>query len=66
MVKYTDKTLMTFGKYKGTALANIPASYLLWAREEFDNLSQPLKEYIEENLQALQQEARKAARLNSR
>jgi len=66
MVKYTDKTLMPFGKYKGTALANIPASYLLWLRENANNLSEPMKAYLEDNLEALRKEARQASRLNNR
>lgn len=28
--KFTDETLMPFGKYKGEKLINVPASYLLW------------------------------------
>jgi uncharacterized protein (DUF3820 family) len=28
--KYTDETPMPWGKYKGHALANIPASYFAW------------------------------------
>jgi len=28
-----DETILTFGKYKGIKLANIPATYLLWLYE---------------------------------
>lgn len=65
MVKYTDKTLMPFGKYKGTALANVPATTLLWYWENI-NLSPPMKEYIQENLDALKQEAKRSSRFNAR
>lgn len=65
MQKFTDKTLMPFGAHKGIALANVPAGYLLWA---YDNLtlSEPLKEYIKENLQALKQEAKQSSKFNAR
>lgn len=65
MQKFTDKTLMPFGQYKGEALANVPASYLLWI---YDNvtLSEPLKEYIKDNLTALKQEAKKSSKFNAR
>lgn len=65
MIKYTDKTLMPFGKYKGTALGNVPASYLLWLRENA-TLSEPMKQYLEDNLAALQKEVRHSRRFNAR
>ena len=65
MVKYTDKTLIPFGKYKGTALANVPAATLLWCWENI-NLSEPMKEYIRDNLDALKQEAKRSSRFNAR
>lgn len=57
----TDKSLMPFGKHKGEKLANVPASYLLWA---FDNLqlNDNLKKYIRENKEALEQEKKRANR----
>lgn len=50
--KFTDETLMPFGKYKGEKLINVPASYLLWL---YDNgkCYGALKEYIEDNLDVL-------------
>lgn len=55
----TDKSLMPFGKHKGEKLANVPASYLLWA---FDNLplNDNLKKYIRENKEVLEQEKKRA------
>lgn len=52
---------MPFGKHKGTKLANIPASYLIWA---YDNLTlrDDLKAYISENMDALKQEAARAGK----
>ena len=66
MIHYTDKTLMPFGEHKGKALANVPASYLLWCLDEIKNLSPPLKVYIEENKDGLTKEAKNIHRFNSR
>lgn len=51
----TDRSLIWFGKYKGYALANIPAEYLLWI---YDNLKirEDLKRYIDDHRKILQQE----------
>lgn len=65
MVRYTDQTLMPFGKYKGTALANVPAAALLWYWENIQ-LSEPLKDYIRENLDALKAEIKRSNRFNAR
>lgn len=54
----TDK--MPFGKFKGTAMANVPAHYLLWlhnngstgVRKSFPNVF----EYITECIDALKSE----------
>jgi len=54
-MKYTDTTLMPFGKYKGKELQDIPASYLLWLYNEGLNHLQ-LKEYIEDNMEVLEKE----------
>lgn len=58
-MSYTDNTPMPFGKHKGTALANVPAHYLLWVyREGTSNNS--LKQYIEDNMDAIKIEASQA------
>lgn len=53
----TDESIMTFGIHKDKKLANVPASYLIWL---YDNKKcyGELKKYIEENLDALQQETK--------
>ncbi len=53
----TDKSLIYFGKYKGTALANIPADYLLYL---YDNCKTDanLRAYIKDNLDVLNNEIR--------
>lgn len=65
MQKFTDKTLMPFGQHKGTALVNVPAASLLWY---YDNikLSEPLKMYIEDNMQVLRQQSKSTYKNNAR
>lgn len=65
MVRYDDKTLMPFGKHQGTALANVPAAYLLWCYENIA-LSPPMKEYIKDNFGALKAEVKRSGKFNSR
>lgn len=55
---YDDTTILTWGKHYGKALANVPASWLLWAYKNTDLQSDMfLKEYIENNMQLLEQQA---------
>lgn len=63
MFEYNDNTIMPFGKYKGYKLANVPASYLLWAFENLD-LKENLKSYIKKNKDALDAEVKRASREN--
>jgi uncharacterized protein (DUF3820 family) len=36
----TEKTLMTFGKYRGSPVSDVPLNYLQWVRENMlDNAS---------------------------
>jgi uncharacterized protein (DUF3820 family) len=48
----TDESLMTFGKYKGIAMANVPSEYLLWIYNQ-DYCYGDVKQYIKENLDAI-------------
>lgn len=57
--KLTDESLMPFGKHKGEKLANVPARYLLFIRENFD-LHDNLKKYIDKNKDVLQAEVKRA------
>jgi len=51
----TDESPMPFGKYKGEPLEDVPGSYLLWLHSQ--GLDEgPLKDYIEENMDALDKE----------
>ena len=57
MDKYTDATIMPFGKHKGKKLIDVPAHYLIWLYEFNEPLRhEQLKEYIQDNLQALKKE----------
>jgi hypothetical protein len=61
MIELTDNSLMPFGQYKGQKLANVPASYLLYIRDNFKLLDN-LKDYIDRNKYALEMEAKRAAK----
>jgi uncharacterized protein (DUF3820 family) len=58
MVAYTDKTLMPYGKYKGTALANIPADYFLYLYHEKMISNFLLLKYVENNLDVLESQVK--------
>lgn len=57
-----DTDLMPYGKFSGTAMANVPAWYLLWLHREFGHLHAVSPEqdkvhaYIEDNLDVLKEE----------
>lgn len=52
----TDNSPMPFGKYRGTAMINVPAAYLLWLYNEGCN-NDSVKQYIIANLDGLNNEA---------
>lgn len=64
-MELTDKSPMPFGKHKGTAMANVPASYLLWLWEQWNNsmpegyANESVKAYIKDNLDELEMEVKK-------
>ena len=57
-----EEDLMPFGKHRGTAMIDVPASYLFWLwTNEKDPMSRkvktdPVADYIHRNLSALKQE----------
>lgn len=61
MVRLDDSSLMPFGKYKVTKLANVPAGYLLFVYENYQ-LHENLKEYIKKNKDVLEAEVKRVAR----
>ena len=60
--RLTDETTMPWGKYKGSALEDVPASYLFWLENKIREDNNPdafrsgLLVYIEENRDILNQE----------
>ena len=61
MAKLSDGSSMPFGKYKGTAMANVPASYIMWVYGSVSRTyaSADVLDYIKDNLDALALEAKK-------
>jgi uncharacterized protein (DUF3820 family) len=57
----TDNDRMPFGKYKGTAMINVPAKYLLWLLDEGVSHN-GVRQYIIANQDALTKEAAKTRR----
>jgi len=53
-----DNSPMPFGKYQGEKMANVPASYLMWLYNE-NKCNKEVREYIEDNLDVLQEEIRR-------
>jgi len=50
-----DNSIMPYGKYKGTKMANVPPDYLLWLYDN-DRCSGEVKIYIFDNIDVLQSE----------
>lgn len=57
----TDTDPMPFGKYKGTAMANVPASYLAWVKRMVvrTDLTAPVLRYVWDNWDAIELELEK-------
>jgi len=53
---FTDETPMPWGKYKGTAMANVPADYLIWLYEN-NKAHGKLLYYIHRNMDVLRADA---------
>jgi len=54
-----DNSLMSFGKHRGKKLKNVPASYFLWLYEQewADEQYHELLDYIENNLDSIEEDA---------
>lgn len=58
---FNDNTPMPFGRYRGKAMINVPAVYLLWLHDNgCDHAG--VKQYINDNFAALRSEAAKVKR----
>ena len=57
MAKLTDNDTMPFGKHKGAKLSHVPDDYLLWLHGDLEhkcsNFARPLKDYLDENIEAI-------------
>ena len=57
-MKLNDSSLITFGKYKGRRLMDIPPDYLMWLYNDveghwFNSSSNDVREYINKNLETI-------------
>lgn len=52
----TDKCPMPLGKHKGIPMEDVPASYLIWYRENAKSPDKRLMEYIIDNWDVLKRE----------
>jgi len=57
----TDNSLMPFGRHRGKAMINVPAIYLLWLYNNGCDHAE-VREYIMNNLEALNKEAKNVRR----
>lgn len=55
-IEITDSTPMPFGKFRGKAMVDVPAKYLLWLFNEGCD-HEGVRKYINENLDVLKKEA---------
>jgi uncharacterized protein (DUF3820 family) len=51
-----DESLMPLGVHKGKRMEEVPASYLIWYRENAKSPNKPLMDYILDNWQVLQKQ----------
>ena len=67
MANLTDTDFMPFGKFKGTAMANVPASYLAWAKRTWilTPTTKNILGYIQDNWDAISIELVKEEKFKS-
>ena len=53
--KVTHDTPISFGRYKGKKLKDIPAKYLLWLLQK-DFLTGQMKQYLKKNAEIIKRE----------
>lgn len=63
--KFTDQSLMPYGKYKNHKMANVPPEYLIWLLEN-EKCSGDVKKYIEDNKAFLELERKQNKKQQSR
>ena len=57
-MKFTDTSIMPYGKHQGKAMADVPADYLIWLHDN-GKCSPLVAAYVEENLDALKRQQEK-------
>ena len=64
---WTFQTIMPSGKYKGTALGNVPTYYLIWLYDTYGvDKKSPLGIYLHDNIEAIRQEYKRNNKNNAR
>lgn len=53
-----DKDPMPIGKHKGMKMEEVPAKYLLYMYENYEDLHEGVRKYIEANLDVIKQQAK--------
>lgn len=53
-----DNDPMPIGKHKGTIMEKVPAKYLLYMYENYEDLHTGVKKYIEKNLDVIKQQTK--------
>lgn len=56
MILLNEHSPMPYGKYKGKQIKDVPADYLLWLYYN-SRASPAIEEYVERNLEMLEEEA---------
>lgn len=65
--KLKDTDPFLWGKeHRGKALANVPASYLLWMHEKAQHVPAEIMEYIKDNLALLRKEVKDSNNFNAK
>lgn len=59
--KIEDNDIMPFGVHKGTKMANVPAEYLIWLKDQ-PWLKKEYKDYIDDNMDVLKKELQESKR----
>lgn len=62
MITLKDSDPCPYGKYEGTVMEDVPASYLLWAEQQ-DNCPPEVRAYIEWARSALVAEVKHGSKL---
>lgn len=55
--KLTDAGIMPYGRYQGWKMIDVPAEYLLWLFENH-KCDRRVRDYIEDNMSALEMEVK--------